>query len=222
MAEHSTEALLRRLSRDVAPVRPLPSLRRLSLLLLAVLGGVLALEAAVAGGPAGLVAGAPWSSGASLLLLAGLALAAAGAAGGALAGAVPGREREARAARALAGLGLLVATGGALAWLRQAAAEPELPWASSLGCAARSLLLGLAPGALLLGFLAWGCEPRPRRGALLATGAAAAAGATLVHASCSDSGALHVVLGHCAVPLALAALAALPLGALLARARRTA
>jgi hypothetical protein len=218
VADRSTESLLRELPQNLEPVRPIPRLRSVLLVLLGIFLVVVGVEAWMRGRLPLLVEGAPWSDPPFLTLLAGLALTAGGAIVAALAGAVPGRETAARAGRALGLAGVLLASGGGLwAVLRAELTEPKLPIVSSLQCLGRASALGLVPALFLCVFLVRAFERRPLLGTGFACVGALALGSVVVHASCPHVGALHVLMGHWASPFALALLLALPLSRLVRR-----
>ena len=218
MSERPTESLLSELSRDLAPVRPMPRLRTLVLVGLGAFALTLAVDGLL-GHPLPLVAaGVAWADAGFLSLLAGLLLTAGGAIVAALAGAVPGRERAAAAGWRVAVAGVAVAASAACwAFLRSAGADfggaPDM----GLECAGRASLLGVVPALVLCVFLARAFEQRPLLGAGAAAVGALALGAAAVHASCANGGVLHVLLGHWLTPFAAALLLAAPLSLVVRR-----
>ena len=217
MTDHSTEALLEELARDLQPVRALPRLRAVAL---ATVGawGLVVVAHAVAGGGLPRLPGA-WHGAESLAVLAGLALAAAGGLAASLAGAVPGRERAARVGVTALLLGLLFALAAAAVPLIGRAGTTGFSAEASLGCVGHAALLGAVPLTVLGVFLVRSLVRRPRRSACAASLAGLALGAVAVHMSCTaDGGALHVLMGHALGPTALAFALALPVAELIRRA----
>lgn len=213
-----TERLVQSLASDLAPVRPLPPLRR-ALAVIALLG-VAALGFAF------------WLRGASpqlfqvasshpayLCIWLGLLAVAAGGLVAALAGAVPGRQVEARTGAALMAAGALLAVvvGGLLA---VTGAEPAAPPRAAGICLSLSLALGLPAAVVGLGFVARGWPARPLACLLAAAAGAGALGAFVTHMTCVQLDALHLMLGHLLGPLVGAALLAIPLRSLTRRVRR--
>ncbi|TMA33585.1 MAG: DUF1109 domain-containing protein [Deltaproteobacteria bacterium] len=201
-AARSTEAIVARLARDLAPVRPIAPLHRQAI----AIAGAWAASAAVAAGWIGLhplVALARGAISASLLV----ALAVIGAAGLVLGLAcrVPGRERLALAAAIGAGFGAI-----ALAAVGFSLPGPIADTATVVqgeACSERSLVLAI-PSALLAASLGLRGAPwRPRiAGIGLAVGAAALGG-LLVHASCPSPSPAHWLTSHALLPLAVGAAA---------------
>lgn len=223
MSDGSTERLLDELARDLSPVRRLPPLRvplagSLAALVLAVM-----LSAGFGAALPGRVSGVPWGRPPYLLLLVALLVTSGGALLAAVAHAVPGREAAARWGGWIAAAGGAALLGGAIWWLVDAVPhEASLPLASSLGCTLHAAGLGLAPGAVIGGFLARALDPGRLASAALASVGAVGLGAAAVHAGCADGGALHVVLGHCAAPFLVGLALGLPLAVWLRGATRAA
>jgi hypothetical protein len=206
----ATEQLIAQLAHELEPVRRLPPLRRVALAWLGVWAAGIALSWLLGG--AGLRLTDPGGLGDPIFaaIFAALGLAAAGGGVAVVARAVPGRERLARAGLAALGLGCAGAVGAAgLGGLgRPGPISPAL----ALTCTAHAVGFALAPAAIGVAWLARAWETRPGRGALVASLAAAALGASAVHASCITGDAWHMGLGHALGP-ALVAVA----GAWLAR-----
>lgn len=208
-----TEDLLRELAHDLPPVRRLPPLRVAG-------AGVLAAWLAGAVSYTSLfgVSRVSESGGVGdpvyLLILVGLALAAAGGLPAALARAVPGREPTARAGAFVLAAGLLLAAGGGLTGVAQAGG---LTGGGGLACLGRAALLALAPGLVTCAFLARAWQRRPGPAALAVALASLALGAVAVHASCVAEGGAHRLVGHVLGPLLTAGLLALPLARWLGR-----
>jgi hypothetical protein len=213
LAERPTDALLRELADDLAPVRRIPRLRSVALAAIAGCGVMAGLNTWLTGWPLPfLAAGLPSRELSFVATLAGLALAAAGALTAALAGAVPGRGVAARAGRWTAAIGVALALVGAVWWaLGAGAMEKTMPLASCVGCASHALLLAVAPALIVGLFIGHTLARRPLALCTFAATGAVALGAWLIHASCTDTGALHVALGHVAGPLGLGLMLALPL-----------
>jgi hypothetical protein len=199
----SSEQLIEQLSRDLAPVRPVPPLRAVGLALVGVWLAGVALSHWLGG--AGLRLTDPGSRADPLFLgvFLGLGLAGAGGCLAAVARAVPGCERLARAGLTTLGVGFFAALCiGVLAWLRSPTGTSP---AGVAACTAHAAVLALAPAALAFAWLARAWEPRPTLGAWVAGLAAAALGASAVHAACLQGEALHVLLGHAVGPGLVAA-----------------
>ncbi len=218
MRSEGTEGVLRELARDLSPVR---AVARLRTVVAAVVGSWLLVLAVhwVLDGPLPVLDGAlDWRDPAFLAVFAGLVLCAAGAVVTALADAMPGREGAARISRGMALGGLLLATGGGLwAVLVEGGAASGIPIASSLGCMGYASALGLLPAVVLCAFLARAFATRPWLGAAFAGAGAVSLGMLAVHTSCTQGGALHMLLGHSFAPFGGALLLALPLGAVVRR-----
>ena len=221
MSQRSTETLLRELQEGLRPVRPIPRLRSMLLATLGAFALTLGIDGLLGHPIPAFARGVAWGDPAFLGVLAGLLLTAAGGISAALAGAVPGRERVAYWGRALAGAGLLLAAaaaGGAA--LRGPTADSAAALVTGFECASRASALGFVPALVLCVFLARALECRPRVGAAVAASGAVALGAAAVHASCADSGGLHMLLGHWLTPFGIALLLAWPLSLLVRLASR--
>jgi len=222
MSRRTHDDLVHELARDLRPVRPIASLRVTAVKLLALWLGAVGVSGVLRGGLPSL--GADTSSGQLLhwSILVGLAILAGGALLAACASVVPGRDRVARASRAVAALGVAWVVGFGLAGIigDQAAPHAEL-LAGSFACFGYAIVLGLPSLGMAAAFLSRGVAANPR----LASGVAAAGtvglGAFAVHATCPDTGGYHVLLSHCLTPILAAGLLALPLAALIVRASRT-
>jgi hypothetical protein len=149
------------------------------------------------------------------LLCAGVAGTLAG-----LAGAAPDRAHRSQlgvtAAACALGLGLLAC----LVALALTAEPAALGFEAHASCLARSVAIGLAPGAALLFFLLRGWVGRPRLAATAALVGALSFGSLAVHLACAALEPMHLVLGHLTAPVVFAGLASLPLAALLQRIAR--
>ena len=218
MRSEGTEGVLRELARELSPVRAIARLRTAAA---AVVGSWLLVLAVhwLLDGPLLVLDGAlDWRDPTFLAVFAGLVLCAAGAVVTALAGVVPGREGAVRISRGMALVGLLLAAGGGLwAVVVEVGAASGIPIASSLNCLGYATALGLLPAVVLCAFLARALATRPRLGAAFAGAGAVSLGMLAVHASCTQGGALHMLLGHSFAPFGGALLLALPLGAVVRR-----
>jgi len=201
----STESLLAELARDVEPVRPIPPLRAGALAILGVWGAGAALYWSFMGTPGLEGLADPNRRG----IAAALAVAAAGGLAATLARAVPGRERTERLGAAGLAAGFLLAVfavGGA--WIATGASDGGSP-SLAFACLGRAALLALAPALLALGWLVRAWDVRPAVGGLVASLMAAALGALVVHTSCAQAEASHMLVGHVVGPVAVAGLLAL-------------
>ncbi len=221
MSGRTAEEQIRELARDLAPVRPIPSLR--SVLGVAVALGLAAPFAAhwLVGGP-GLRAGdGSVSSVPYLATFAGLALMAFGALGAALAVAVPGREVATRLGARMATSGAVLAIAGGL-WGVVAggglAAGERIT--DCLWCIARGLTLGAAPLLLACAFIVYAAVQRPGVGTALALSGGVALGSVAVHVTCPSDSPLHWLLAHSLAPMLAVLVLTAPLAALLARRTR--
>jgi len=219
MSGRSSEDFVRELTAGLAPVRPIPPLRRVLPLVFATWGAAIAARWALGGPPPCVGIDCSWRDPLSWGLFAGLVLTAAGGLVAALAHAVPGRARLAAvgASALLVGLALALASSG-LALLLEAAPLPT-PLAAAAGCGAHAALLGFVPAALVCGFAARAFEHRPGRSAVMACLGGVALGAIAVQLSCGAGDPRHLLLGHALAPIGAALLLALPSAAMLRRAR---
>jgi len=199
----SSERLVESLAGNLQPVRPLPSLRRMALLVLAV-GGVAAAGGVVYLGANPELAEAARRYPAFLAIWVGLLVVAVGGVVAALAGAVPGREPEARAAFGVTALGAAIAVGlgGILAFSGPEAGVPAAPVAASGVCASMAALLALPAAAVVLGFVLRGAPGRPLASLAAAGAGAMALGSFANHMHCVQFDAAHLLMGHALAPLA--------------------
>ncbi len=221
MKAPSSEALIRSLSRDLEPVRPIPRLR-------VAFGGVVGLWALglvvawLLGMPLPQVGrGGRWADPAFLAVLVGLGMTGVGALLRGLSGAVPGRAETARRSGQLAVLGLaLAASGAGYALVAAASLAGSADAMMHLTCTGRAAALGVVPAGFACAFLARAAPA----GALLAAGSASlgalALAATSIHASCQAESSVHWLLGHSLGPLAVAVLISFPLAAAVSRLAR--
>jgi hypothetical protein len=207
MPERSTETLLQELSRDLAPVKPLPSLRVTACVLACVFALGVALSGALGLPLPGLAPGVPWASTAFLAVALGLVALALGGLTAGLAGSIPGRGALEQAGRRLAWAGLGICAAAALVWcLTPGALRTEVPLSATWMFFARAGALAALPALAASIYLARADEHRLRMGAVWLWLGAVALGASAVHASCSAGGAPHILLGHLVEPLVAAAL----------------
>jgi hypothetical protein len=224
MRGRRSEDFVRELSAGLAPVRPIPPLRRALTLVFATWGVAIATRWALGGPPPCVGIGCGWRDPLSWGLTIGLVLAAAGGIVAALAHAVPGRARLAAvgASALLVGLALALASSGFALLLETA--PPRTPLAAAAGCGTHAVLLGFVPAALVCRFAARAFERRPGRSAVMACLGGVALGAIVVQLSCGAGDPRHLLLGHALAPIGAALLLAVPSAALLHRslARRAA
>jgi hypothetical protein len=207
MSDRSTESLLRDLSAELAPVRPVPRLGVVFGALIAAFAVAIGASSALGLPVPGLASGVPWRSAAYLGLLAGLGALAFGGLVAGLAGAVPGRDAALRGGRASAWIGAGLCAGASVAWcLEPGAFDTQVPLGASLLCLARATGLALLPALVACVAIARAFDVRRRAGAVWACVGAVSLGALAVHASCRAGGASHVLLGHLVEPLVLAVL----------------
>jgi hypothetical protein len=218
--ERSTRALIDRLSRELEPVQPISSLRRMAAVLLFVwlaTGAPVLLWRGMRDDLAGVALGTPSFS----AILATLLLMAVGGVVSALALCVPGREGTARAGAGLVALGLLGSVALALAPIFEAATPGYLAGSLRYDATCLGVACGLAVPVVyfLLGF--------GHRGAVFAalpTAAAmgmgaVAAGAVFVHLMCGEACARHLIGSHALAPLLGGLILAFPGHLFLRRAR---
>jgi hypothetical protein len=206
------------LVRNLQPVRPLPRLRRMALLVLGVGGIAAGIGVAFLGANPDLLEAARRYP-AFLAIWVGLLIVAVGGVVAALAGAVPGREPESRAAFGVTalGAGLAVGLGGILAFSGPEAAVPAAPASASGLCASMAALLALPAAAVLLGFVLRGAPGRPLASLAAAATGAMALGSFANHMHCVQFDAAHLLMGHALAPLAGVVLLGLPAWLILRR-----
>lgn len=206
-----TESLLAELTRDLQPVRRLPPLRVSAIAVVAVwLAGTMLHWFAGFPRPR-FGAGSGWEDPVYAAIFVGLVLASAAGVSSALARGIPGREGTAAFGAWGLALGLVLAAGAALSDVFVTGRGALVATAiASLPCVARSLLLALAPAAVACVFLARAWLRRPGSVGFVVALTCVALGAIAVHASCVTGDALHMLLGHAAGTVVVAALLALP------------
>jgi hypothetical protein len=216
MTARSAEERLRELVRELEPVRPIPPLRALAVLALA-LWALALLGDRWAGAPHLRPASdAAWSQAAFLAQLAGLGAAAVGFSFAALASAIPGREGALRLGLGAGALGICAALLGGLCGILDPAPLADGGLGASAGCMLRALRLGLASGLLGCVFMSRArFVRRPLGPVLLALAGGSALGALAVHVTCPSNAALHQLVGHVLAPLVLSAALAFPVAAIL-------
>ena len=220
MTERSTDALIRALRRDLAPVRRVPRLRVVAVAIaaLAVPGWVWTLVRANGPRPdfVALVGADP------VFAAIGVGLAAFGI-GGVLAAAalaIPGRVAVARAALWLAAIGAILAFAVGPVWLTAAYPSPlHGPTAGDMPCLIHGLAVGWVSSLAGVAFGWWAAPRHLAMTAALAAAAGAAIGALSVHMVCPQPDALHWLFGHAGAPV-IAALSVLPIVAAIRRLRR--
>lgn len=214
MAEQGTESVLEGLVQNLEPVRPIPQLRSLFLLLALIFGVSLVLNLLWVG--LSITPLSAWLHVPFLVLLIGLVVTAGGSMLAAVSGAIPGREGLARTGRRMAWAGALMASlGGILGLAGADSVAAQFPLSITVACAWRASALGAVPAAVLCVYLARAFERRPGVGAIFACVGAVAMGSGLVHASCPAREPLHLLLGHWVAPVGLALLLALPFSLLI-------
>jgi len=209
MPGRSTEEVVARLVNGLAPVRPLPPVRRQLLALAAMVAVTAAFRAGWTGAhPLDLLLRS-WSSVfvAVALVLFGFAGLTLG-----LASRIPGRERLARASLGEMTLGIGIVAAVALALPRSLAEAGTFTQAAH--CIGSSLLLAGPPLLLATALALRGAPWASWRAGLCLAAGSASLGALLVHLSCPAPGAWHWLLAHALAPL----YAALPIGLLVASA----
>jgi hypothetical protein len=206
--------MLEGLVQKLEPVRPIPQLWSLFLMLALIFGVAVVLNLLWVG-----LSFRPlsaWLHAPFLVLLIGLVVTAGGSMLAAVSGAIPGREGLARGGRRTAWAGALVASlGGGLGLAAADNVVAQFPLSITLACAWRASALGAVPAAALCVYLARAFERRPGMGAIFACVGAVTMGAGLVHASCPAGDARHLLVGHWVAPLGLALLLALPFSLLI-------
>jgi hypothetical protein len=201
--ERRTDELVARLAAGLPPVRPVAALHRQALAVGAAWLATAAFAAAWLGvHPLDVTARGPvWASLVGALALVGAAGLLLG-----LASRIPGRERAAWLAAALAGVGLAGVLGDGLAL---GDGRLSTPFAECAGCYAKALLLAV-PVGLVAGLLARRAAPlRPALAGVAVALGAAAAGGLVVHLGCRSPDPSHWLLGHALAPLGTGALVGL-------------
>lgn len=211
--------LIRELARDAEPVRRIPRIRTVALLVLGVWIAVASAGALLKGVRPGLpeVLLMDWGVAA---VFGGLLGAGIGGLVAALAMGVPGREALARFGLLGSGLCMAIAAGvGTLLFLENPSA-PTAPYQADLSCLLTACVVAALPA---LGIVWFGGRAAPHRPVVLVLAAAAAAaalGAASAQASCPYADFRHLMMGHVLAPVASALLLTLPLLVALRRASR--
>ncbi len=209
--EQSTRALVDRLSRELEPVRPISSLRRMAAALLFVwlaTGAPVLLWLGVRDDLASVATSTP----AFVAILAALILMAVGGVVSALALCVPGREATARIGAALVALGLLGSVALSLAPIFEAASPGYLAGSLRYDATCLAVASGLAIPVVyfLLGFCHRGAVFAALPTASAMGLGAVAAGAVVVHLMCGEACARHLIGSHALAPLVGGLLLAFP------------
>ena len=206
--------MLEGLVQNLEPVKPIPQLRSVFLMLALIFGVAVLLNLLWIG--LSLAPLSAWLHPPFLVLLIGLVVTAGGSMLAAVTGAIPGREGLARMGRRTAWAGALMASlGGILGLAGADNVVARFPLGITVACAWRASALGAVPAAALCVYLARAFERRPAVGAVFACVGAVTLGSGLVHASCPSREALHLLIGHWVAPLGLALLLALPFSLLI-------
>jgi hypothetical protein len=220
LPEQTSHALIERLSRELKPVQPIWSLRRMGAVLLFVwlaTGAPVLLWQGLREDLPSVVTGTP----AYGAILVALLLMASGGIVAALALCVPGRENATRAGAGLVLLGILGSVAIALAPIFAEASPGYLAGslrydATCLGLAAA---LAIPVVGLVLGFGQRAAVFAALPTMLLAGLGAVAAGTVVVHLMCGEACARHLLGSHALAPLVGGLVLALPGQRLLRRAR---
>ena len=215
-----TDDLVAELTRDLPAVHPVARLRVVglscvSLWIVAVLANVLLGARAHP---------SAWNA-THFSVTVGLGLAGAGGLLFALASVIPGRDAEVRWGWIAMSIGVLVGVVAAVSGASgSSAGSLDAALRGSVGCVFRSIAIGAFPLAIATAYLARGVPESLGLSTVSVAVGAGAMGAVAVHATCAKMGSLHVLTGHCVVPLLVAAALSWPMAALLRRhsARRAA
>jgi hypothetical protein len=207
----SQEDLIRELARDLDPVRPIPRIRTVTAGVVALWFAMAALGLAALGLRPDLAEATIGTRGVAVVF-AGLGLAGLGGVVAALAMGAPGREVLARAAIALAILGMVVAAAvGTLLVVASPVPEMPVPWSGDLGCLSVAIAVGLLPALGVVWFAGRASPFRPVIVVLAAAAGAAALGAIAAEMSCPHSDMRHLLVAHALAPAAGVLLLTLPL-----------
>jgi hypothetical protein len=216
-----SEALIRELARDLDPVQPIPRIRT-------VMAGVIALWFAAAAIGFAVLGLRPDLGEAMIgmrgvaIVFAGLGLAGLGGVVAALAMGVPGREVLARAALALAILGMVIAVGaGTLLFAISPVTDARLLVRGDLACLTVAVLVGLLPAVAVVWFAGRASPFRPVIAVLAAAAGTAALGAITAQGSCPHSEMRHLLVAHALAPAFGVLLLTLPLLVALKRFHRS-
>jgi hypothetical protein len=191
----ATNDLIAELVRDLRPVHPLPlpQVRATQWALMS--AAIVAAVTTAIGLRADLIAAAtapPFQMHVLLLLI-----AAIGSAAAALASAVPGEPTTLwrRIAAPLAVFGWCLWLSGEV-WGFAAAGEAWWPIAAGWGCVAKTVAIGLVPGALLFVMIAKADPADLQRTSVFAALASAAIGAIGAEVTCPLTNPMHLLLWH--------------------------
>ena len=199
------------LVRGLQPVRRVPRLR-VAAAWLALLWSLAVLVAVLARGFRPDLLQVIGSSGAFMVILAGLGLIGVGGVLAALASSVPGREPAVRMGLGLGLVGVLLATGvGGLLVLWEAGSETLIcPFTNDLACFGMACLVALPPALGALTFVSRGSAFRPLLAVLTCVAGAVGLGALLVHLTCAEPNPRHIILSHTLAPLLAVVVLGLP------------
>jgi hypothetical protein len=208
-----SERLVRELARDLVPVRRIPRLRVVALLLAAGALCLSALVVSVLGLRPDVRAGT--ASASYLGIVAGLGLFSLGGLVAALGASVPGRAALVRAGLAALAAAVALWMAALVAQLGGGARLGPLD-SAWLGTSARCLLIatgvGMLPALALLRFVGSAFAVNPRVAVGIGAAGMVAFGSLSVHLTCSADEVLHVATAHLMGPLVVGALLALLLG----------
>lgn len=208
MSEPKAEDRIEALVQELEPVQPIPRLRTVLALALALVPLAVVAHFFFGGpglrGPVG-GTGLPVFAG----ILVGLLLVAGGALAAAFARAVPGREAAGRrgAALAVAGGALALVASGVGVWL---VGRGDVGLAECSGCILHSVGLGVLPFAVVIGFVLRAFADRFGPAILLGVIGGVALGAAAVHLTCGSDQPMHWLLGHALGPVVLGLILAGP------------
>ncbi len=211
LPDDPARALIESLATDLAPIRPLPPLRR-------VVGALALVWAVVAGLGLAWLGARPdlaeaWTSGPGVAAVF-VALALAGVA--ALAMGIPGREGLVRRGIWCAALALAGAAGlGSVLFWQAPSIVTSLE--NDLHCLVVAIVMGALPALGVIGFAGRAAPFRPFALTLAAAAAAASLGTVVAQAACPMPDMKHLLVGHVLAPGAGALVLTLPLGLLLRR-----
>ncbi len=210
MSDDETRELIQELARDLTPVRPIASLRVVGS---AVLGLWLAVAAlgVLALGLQPKAVQAMLSAGGVGLVFAGLATGGLGGIVSGLALGVPGRERLARAALVVGGLGLALAAGVATLLVLRTPGGLGPFGSKDLTCLGVACAVGLLPALGVVLYVGRAAPFRPGVAVIAAACGAAALGSLAAEASCSMPHPFHLLVAHALAPVAGVLVLTLPL-----------
>lgn len=200
MSEQQTNELIRELSAELAPVRPIPPMR---VVLVSVIGLwllVAVVGLAILGRNPGLLDELLNWRGIGAVFF-GLGVAGVSGLVAAIGLSIPGRENVVRAglAAALAGMALSAGVGTALLMRSPVAAVPA-PWTSDLTCLGIACAVALLPALGIVWFAGRAAPFRPLTVTLAAAAATTALGAMVAQAHCPFLDMRHLLVAHVFAP----------------------